>query len=115
LIKAIIILKRYIVDKPKGKNMVRGILTPKEKIMSFMLKIQKLKIETSNAEKKWKAYVTLAESDFMLDKNAIESKTIDEKPEHFEDIRGKKLIVSLPLHYKTLYSLSRNNQTHSKV
>lgn len=66
-----------------------------DKTLNILLTLQRLRYRADVAKLKLKAFQKLVASDFTLEENAKEWKTIDEKPEYFSDIRGKKLIETL--------------------
>lgn len=70
-----------------------------DKVLNILLTMQILRYKSDVAKLKLKAFQKLVASDFLLDENAKEWKTIDEKPEYFANIRGKKLIESLFLRH----------------
>ena len=85
-----------------------------DKLLNILLTMQRLRIKSDRAKLKLKAFQKLVATDFTLDENATEWKTIDEKPEYFLDIRGKKLIESLFLRHNFPSPSELYNQNYPK-
>lgn len=83
-----------------------------DKILNILITLQRLHYKVYEAKLKLKAYQKLVASDFTLKENAKEWKTIDEKPEYFSDIRGKKLIETRFLRQNYPTPLELYNQSY---